>query len=59
VERDDPGLRVAYQEEEGRSCQAPESALPIIVFDEEIANVVDRDQDDREGLEPVGVVDRI
>src|SRR5207253_7734851 len=56
VEWDPPGLRVAYEEEERRSRQASENAPPAVVPDEEMAEVVDRDQDDRGGLQPVGVV---
>ena len=59
VERDRPGPRVTYQEEERWSRQAPENAPPFVVVDEEIANMVNGDQDDCEGLEPISVVDRI
>jgi hypothetical protein len=56
VERDPAGLRVADEEEERRSRQASENAPPAVVPDEEMAEVVDRDQDDRGGLQPVGIV---
>ena len=56
VERDGPGLRVAHKEEKRRSCQASENAPPAVVFHEEIAEMVNRDQDDCGGFQPVGVV---
>ena len=59
AERDGPGLRVAYQEEERRSRQASENAPPAVVFHEEMAEMVNRDQNDRGGFQPVGVVNGV
>ncbi len=59
VERDGPGLRVAQKEEERRSRQASENAPPVGVFNEEIADVVNHDQDDRGGFQPVSVVNGV
>ena len=49
----------AQKEEEYRSRQAAENAPPKVVFHEEVAEVVNRDQDDRGGFQPVGVVNGV
>ena len=59
VERDGPGLCVTHKEEERRSRWASKNAPPLIVFHEEMAEVVNRDQDDCGGFQPVGVVDGV
>ena len=56
VERDDPGLCIAQKEKEKWSCEASESAPPQVIFHEEITEVVNGDQDDRGGFQPVGAV---
>ncbi len=57
--RDRSGLGVAHEEEERRSRKASENAPPAIVFHEEMADMVNRDQDDCGGFQPVGVVNRV
>ena len=49
-------LRVAEEEEERRSRQASENAPPAVVFHEEMADMVNGNQHDGGGFQPVGVV---
>jgi hypothetical protein len=56
---DTTAFRIAQEEKERWSCQAPEDAPPLVVFDEEIANVVNQDQDDCDCLQPVSVVNGV
>src|SRR6202035_842435 len=56
VQRDGPGLRIAQKKEERWSRDASENAPPAVIFDEEIAEMADRDRDDCHGFQPVGVV---
>src|SRR3974390_1757479 len=55
-DRDSPGSRVAHQKKERRRSHASEYAPPLVVFCEEITEMVNQDQDDCGGLQPVGVV---
>src|SRR5271154_5213739 len=57
AKRDGPGLRVAHKEEKRRSSQASDNAPPLFVVHEEIAYMVNRDEDDCGGFQPVGVID--
>ena len=56
VKWDGPGLRVAHEEEECRSRQASENAPPLVVFYEKIADMANRNRNDCDGFQPIGVV---
>ena len=56
VERYLPGIRIAQKKEKHRRRETSESAPPLVVCNEEIADVVHGDQDDCYGFQPVGVV---
>ena len=53
---DGPTLRVAHEEKESRSRQASENAPPSIVFKEKIADMANRNCNDCDGFQPIGVV---
>src|ERR1700730_14337324 len=54
--RHGPGLRVAHQEEEGRSRKTPENGPPSVVLHEEVAEMINQDEDYGGGFEPVSVI---
>ena len=58
VERDGPRARVADEEEECWRGKTADDAPPAGVFHEEVSEMPDRDEDDRGGLQPVGIVHR-
>ena len=58
IERDGPRARVADEEEECWRGKTADDAPPAGVFHEEVSEMADRDEDDRGGLQPVGIVHR-
>ena len=56
VERDESGPCVTHKEEERRSRQSSENTPPVGIINEKIAEVVNRNQNNCDCFQPVGIV---